>query len=61
MQKANKIIYSLRVNIELLKRGFVPIVSMPNPTNNKWICWVYEKTDNFDKALDEIMGGMSNG
>lgn len=59
MQNANKIIYSLRINIELLKRGFVPVISMPNPNNPKLMCWVYEKTDRFIATLDEIIGGQS--
>lgn len=57
MQNANKIIYSLKINIELQKRGFVPIISMPNPNNPKLMCWVYERTNSFTAALDEIIGG----
>ena len=60
-QLKNKIIYSLRVNMELQKRGFVPLTAMPNPNNLRLICWVYEKTDQLIEALDEIIGGYING
>lgn len=60
-QIKNKIIYSLRVNMELQKRGFVPLTAMPNPNNLRLICWVYEKTDQLIEALDEIIGGYING
>lgn len=56
-QIENKIIYSLRVNMELQKRGFIPLTAMPNPNNLRLICWVYEKTDALVAALDEIIGG----
>jgi hypothetical protein len=57
MQMSNKIIYSLRIHIELQKRGFVPILAMPNPNNPKLMCWVYDKTEEFINTLDEIIGG----
>lgn len=60
-QIKNKIIYSLRVNMELQKRGFIPLTAMPNPNNLRLICWVYEKTDQLIEALDEIIGGYING
>ena len=60
-QIKNKINYSLRVNMELQKRGFVPLTAMPNPNNLRLICWVYEKTDQLIEALDEIIGGYING
>lgn len=56
-QTENKIIYSLRVNMELQRRGFIPLTAMPNPNNLRLICWVYEKTDKLIEALNEIIGG----
>ena len=56
-QYKNKIIYSMRINIELQKRGFKPVLSMPNPYKESLVCWVYEETEDFLIALDEILGG----
>lgn len=47
--------------MELQKRGFIPLTAMPNPNNLRLICWVYEKTDTLIAALDEIIGGYTNG
>lgn len=55
MLNANKIIYSLRVNIELQKRGFTPITAMKNPYKPELFCWVYKKTPDFIMALNDIL------
>ena len=58
MQKANvktKIVYSLKIFIQLQIRGIHPICSMPNPHNEKFTCWVYQATNEFIKAFDEIV------
>lgn len=52
-----KIIYSLRVYVELQQRGFKHISMMPNPKNENLNCWIFEATDEFLDALDEIIGG----
>ena len=53
-----KVIYALRVHIELQKRGFLYVTEMRNPQNPRLNCWVYELTDELQHALDEILGGM---
>lgn len=53
----NKIIYSLRVMLCLVERGFIPITTMPNPKYPQFNCWIFEVTDSFQQALDEILGG----
>lgn len=55
--KAKKVIYSLRVYLALQERGFYPIATTINPQNPKLMCWIYEKDEEFIKALDEILGG----
>lgn len=50
-----RIVYSLRVHIALQERGFKPIVQMPNPAKQNFICWVYEWSEEFQKAFDEIL------
>lgn len=56
MSNSKKIIYSLRICLELDKRGFRPISSMPNPYKKNFVCWIYDKTDSFSRVLDEIIG-----
>lgn len=51
-----KIIYSLRLHIELQKRGFQYEVEMKNPTNPQFNCWVYTWTPELATALDALMG-----
>ena len=55
--KAKKIIYSLRVYLALQEKGFYPIATTTNPQNPKFICWIYEQDEAFEKALDEILEG----
>lgn len=54
-----KIIYSLRIYLELTERGFQPITTTQNPQKPYLMCWIYDKTPELIKALDEIIGGNS--
>ena len=54
---ANKIIYSLRVHLELTKRNIYPVATTPNPWKPNFMCWIYEKTPELDEALTAILGG----
>ena len=42
-----EIIYSLRVMEILVKMGYIPIATLPNPKNSKYNCWVFELTEAF--------------
>lgn len=55
-----KIIYSLRIHIELQRYGFSPILEMKNPQNQKYNCWVYEETPELLELFDKIVGGAAN-
>ena len=44
MPNANKIIYSLRIYLELEKKGIYPITTTANPRKPNFMCWIYEKT-----------------
>ena len=55
-----KVIYSLRVHIELQKRGFLYVAEMRNPKNPNLNCWVYEMTPELATTLDELLGGRVN-
>lgn len=56
-----KIIYSLKIYTQLIILGFQPIATMPNPKDSKYTCWVFEDTEEFEKALGPILGGLSYG
>lgn len=57
-----KIIYPLWMNIALQEKGFKPLLQMPNPAKPQFTCWVYEWTEDFQKAFDELLeGGSANG
>lgn len=52
----NKIIYSLRIMLQLVERGFIPIEMMPNPKYPKYNCWVFKDTPEFEEVLSEVLG-----
>jgi len=54
-QTSIKIVYSLRVYMELQSMGFNYIQTMPNPKNEDLICWIYEATPAFLDALGSIV------
>ena len=58
-----KIVFSLRIHIELQKQGFKYLTEMKNPDIPQFNCWVYEDTDAFHKAYDELLtkGGHHRG
>lgn len=64
-QSKAKIIYSKNVCEQLMLLGFRPIETIPNPIKQEFVCWVFERDEEFDKALDIILtnykGGARNG
>lgn len=52
-----KVIYSMRVMLALVNKGFQPKSIMPNPRDPQYNCWIYELTPELQEALDEIFGG----
>lgn len=56
-----KVIYSLRVVRQLLEMGFRPIEILDNPVNQKYKCWTFARTPEFEKALDIVLGGAERG
>lgn len=46
----------LRLYTFLTGKGFIPINSMPDRENPKYIVWLFEKNEKFGKALDEYFG-----
>ena len=59
-QKSNiMIVYSLKIHTALQLRGFKYIGTMPNPKNEQYNCWMYEKSPAFVEAFNEIVKGGS--
>ena len=57
-----KIIYSLKIHIELQKQGFIYLTEMKNPNNQRFNCWVYAATPELLKAFDTLVReGACNG
>lgn len=50
-----KIVYSLRIHLELQKRKIPYLLEMKNPRQPNFNCWVYNLTPQFQKAFDEIL------
>jgi hypothetical protein len=58
----NKIIYALWVMEKLVKLGYYPVKTLPNPKDTRFNCWVFESTEKFEKDLTRILkGGSNNG
>ena len=55
-----KTIYSLRVYLQLRKKGIMPILECESPYKKGYKCWVYELSEEVQEALNEILGGMKN-
>lgn len=62
-QKSNiMVVYSLKIHTALQLKGFKHIGTMPNPKNEQYNCWIYEKSPAFIKAFNEIVkGGSGDG
>ena len=57
----NKIIYSLKVMVQLVEMGNIPILTMENPKYPDYKCWVFEMTEKFQNDLDIVLGGSDDG
>lgn len=58
-----KTIYTKWVVEGLLKMGFHPVDTYPNPLKLEFMCWEFEDTHEFEQALTCILhkGGQRNG
>ncbi len=52
-----KIIYSLKIHIELQRQGFECLTEMKNPNKPQYNCWVYAATPDFLAAFDAAIEG----
>ena len=61
MERKYKIIYSRKIVNQLMELGFHPVDILPNPTKPEFYCWSFEWTEEFDKALGVVLGGLKDG
>ena len=60
-EKNTKIVYSLRVHMELQRLGFIALNVMPNPYKKSLKCWVYEATPDMLEAFNRLMRRCKDG
>ena len=60
-QIKTKLIYSKRICEQLMLMGFRPVETIPNPIKPEFICWAFEETEEFDKAISLLLGGIRDG
>jgi hypothetical protein len=47
---------------KLVKLGYYPVKTLPNPKDTRFNCWVFESTEKFEEDLTRILkGGSNNG
>ena len=56
-----KTIYTKWVVEGLLKLGFMPIDTYPNPMKLELMCWEFADTDEFETALSEVIAARQGG
>lgn len=54
MENKYQIVYSRKITKELLKQGFVFEKSVQNPDYPQYNCWLFENTNDFQKAFKEL-------
>lgn len=59
--RPRKVIYTLKIVTALLEYGIEPIKVMKNPRRPDLSCWLYEVTDEFKEAFEEIMDSRLEG
>lgn len=52
----NRIIYSRKIMLQLVKMGVYPVETIKNPFQPQYWCWVFEDTPELEKKLDLIFG-----
>lgn len=54
-----EIIYSYRVMEQLIRMGYIPVATIPNPKNTKYNCWIFEWNEEFQRDLSKILKEVS--
>lgn len=50
-----EVVYSYRVMQRLMRLGYFPVKTIPNPKDSKYTSWVFEASEDFRKDLRKIV------
>lgn len=58
-----KIVYKMQFAIKMQLLGHKLLVTMPNPKDSKYTCWIFQEDDTFDSDLHNLImrGGSKDG
>lgn len=54
-----EIVYSLRVLKQMAGLGYSPVKVLPNPKDERYKCWVFEATEDFQRDLKKVLEEVS--
>ena len=54
-----EIIYSYRVMEQLIRMGYLPVATIPNPKNTKYNCWIFEWSEEFQRDFETALKEVS--
>lgn len=54
-----KMIFSRRFVVKLIELGFMPSMTVQNPYNKNRECWIFNWTEEFAQAFEEVAKGLS--
>ena len=56
-----KVIFSMKYAMQLIKMGYKPIYTMPNPEEPQYTSWVCEATEDFLRDFYALTEAFRNG
>lgn len=56
-----KVIFSMKYAMQLIKMGYKPIYTMPNPEEPQYTSWVFEATEDFLRDFYALKEAFRNG
>ena len=58
-----KIVYKMQYAIQMKMKGHKILATLPNPSDNRYDCWVFEDDPSFDSDLHSLIteGRKNNG
>lgn len=55
--RKTRIIYSMRIAMELIQMGHIVLTTIPNPEEPKYTSWIFAVDDSFERDLEILKGG----
>ena len=56
-----KVIFSMKYAMQLIKMGYRPIYTMPNPEEPQYTSWVFEASEDFIRDFNALREACRNG